>query len=198
MKEFDEIKKLWHTQQTTPAVSLNTVLKGIKSSKRRYVQKLMVQTVLVAVVLLTVIAVWLFVPFVTWTSHLALLMITCCVGYYFIVQVRDYKRVKDDSFLFSQPEEYIRSLRAYKAARLYLHTRNYRIYLLCISLAMALYAIEMYFILPVWLFVGYLLFTALWIGCCHFIFIKNYRKRENERLQHLIRRLEDMQRQFSE
>ncbi len=197
MKEFDDIQKLWHTQQLTPKVSLNTILKGVKDAKRKYTQKLLVQTAGVAVVLLAVIIIWLTVPF-TPSSHLALLIITCCVSYYLVVQVRDYNRVKDDSSLLSQPEAYIRSLRAYKANRLVLHTRNYRIYLLCISLAMALYAIEIYYILPAWLFVCYVLFTMLWIGCCYFVFITHYRKRENERLQHLIRRLEKMQRQFSE
>ncbi|SEN39018.1 hypothetical protein SAMN05216436_11598 [bacterium A37T11] len=196
MKDFDEIKQLWHVQETSAGPLFKDVTKAVRETGKGYAQKLLVQTLSVAVVLIALLAIWIWVPFLTWTAHLSLLIISVCVGYYLTVQWRDYQRIKDSSALLGEPEKYLEYVKSYQASRYKLNTRNYLIYLCCISLAIGIYGIEMYFMMSTVVFCAYMAFTIAWIAACYFIFMKAYMKRENQRLQDIISQLEHIRKQF--
>src|SRR5690554_2838599 len=106
MKEFDEIRQLWHSQPAKP-VNIEEVFARINEEKRDFANKLLVQTISVAIALLFILSVWLFASFITWTSHLSMIIIIGCLCYYLKIQITDYRKINRTAFLFKKPEEYI-------------------------------------------------------------------------------------------
>src|SRR5690606_30836448 len=134
----------------------------------------------------------------TWTTYLALAMTMGCIGYFFVNQLTDFRRINSSHSLLSEPADYIRYLQAFKQRRNRFNTRNYVGYEIVLAIAFALYAFEMYFALPFWIFITLLLLVSGWFLICHFVFMKQYIKQENARIQEMIDNLERISEQFEE
>ncbi|WP_028298376.1 hypothetical protein [Olivibacter sitiensis] len=198
MKDFEALKILWHEQRIHPALSAEEIVSTIKAKQSDMRRRLTFQVFTIAGVLVAAIAIWLLIPFQTWTSHFALLIIAICLTYYFIVQMDSNRSFQKHENLIAEPKAYIQFLKSYKSMRNRLNTRNYYIYESCICLAFALYFVELYFVLPLWLFLMLALATAMWVIYCHRVLIKDYVTKENAQLQELIDHLEKLDRQFEE
>lgn len=196
MKDFEALKTLWHEQNVAPTRSAGEIVSAIKSKQKEMRSKLTLQVITIAFVLIAALAIWYFLPFQTWTSHFALLIIACCLSYYFVVQINANRSFYKHESLLARPLEYIHFLKRYRSDRNRLNTRNYYIYEACICVAFALYFIELYFLLPLWLFLFLAMATCAWVIYCHKVLIKDYVARENEQLQGLIDHLEKLDRQF--
>lgn len=195
MKDFEEIKRLWKDQSAEP-VSIEDVCKRINEQRRSYVRKILMQTVAVAFALLFIFVVWITATFTTWTSHLSMLIVIFSLVYYFKEQVADYFSIQKREFVFKKPEEYISYLKNYRQSRYALNTKSYQVYVILIAIALALFTIEIYFVLPLSLLLVYILISLGWVLLCQFIFMKHYKKEEQERLNAMIERLEKLAKQF--
>jgi len=195
MKDFEEIKRLWQVQPTEP-LSIDDVFTRINEEKRGYARKLLKQTIVVAIALFIIFMVWLTTTFVTWTSHLAVLIVMCCLIYYFSIQLEDYLKIKKNAFIFKKPDEYIAYLKEYKKSRFRLNTQSYQVYVVFIGIALALFAFEMYYILPLFLLILYIAMCIGWILLCQLVFMKQFNRREEQRLEEIITDLERLSRQF--
>lgn len=196
MKGFDEIQQLWQGQKPEPNVSFDTILTRLKHNRTALTRKLFWQSVAVGIAILTALWIGIVVDFSTWTTYLALTVMVGCIAYYFVNQLNDYKDINRNSHLLSKPQDYINYLRAFQQKRNRFNTRNYVIYEICIAAAFALYGIEMYFILPLLTFVGIFIFVIFWFLICHFVFMKQYIKSENMRIEEMIDNLERIKNQF--
>lgn len=198
MKGFEDIQQLWQRQKPEPNVSFEAILKRIKSGKNTLAKKLFWQSIAVAVAIVALLWVSVAVSFSTWTTYLALAIVVSCICYFFVNQLIDYRQIRSSHFLLSKPQDYIDYLQSFKQKRNHFNTRNYVVYETCIGIGCALYAIEMYFVLSFWVFVSFILFVVLWFLICHFIFMKQYIKHENIRIQEMIDNLERIKHQFNE
>ncbi|GGC24816.1 hypothetical protein GCM10011386_15980 [Parapedobacter defluvii] len=196
MKGFDEIQQLWQGQKPEPNVSFETILQHIKSHRTALTKKLFWQSVAVGTAVLTALWICIVVDFSTWTTYLALAIMVGCIGYYFANQLNDYKDISRNRHLLSKPQDYINYLRAFQQKRNRFNTRSYVVYEICIAVAFALYGIEMYFILPFWTLAGIFIFVVFWFLICHFVFMKQYIKHENMRIEEMIGNLERIKGQF--
>jgi len=195
MKDFEEIKRLWKDQSPEP-VSIEDVCKRINEQRRSYVNKILQQTVAVAVALLVIFIVWITATFTTWTSHVSMLIVIFSLIYYFKVQVSDYFSIHKTEFVFKKPDEYISYLKNYRQSRYQLNTKTYQVHVILIATALALFAIEIYFVLPITLLLVYILISTVWVLLCQFVFMKHFKREEQERLNALIERLEKLAKQF--
>jgi hypothetical protein len=196
MKGFDEIQQLWQGQRPEPNVSFETILKRIQGSKAALAKKLFWQSIAVGVAVVLLLWMCFTVDFSTWTTYLALAMLGGCVCYYFLNQLRDYRDIKNSEHLLSKPEDYIQYLKTFQQKRNRFNTRNYAVYEICVAVAFGLYGIEMYFVLPFWTFVGAIAFMVFWFLICHYIFMKQYIRNENARIEEMIANLERIKSQF--
>ena len=153
MKDFEAIKRLWQIQPTEP-LSIEEVCTRINDEKRGYVRKLLKQTILVAIALFIMFMVWFTSTFITWTSHVGVLIVMCCLIYYFSIQLADYLKIKKSADILKKPDEYISYLKEYKKARFKLNTQSYQVYVIFIAIALALFAFEMYYFLPLYLLIA--------------------------------------------
>ncbi|WP_257666432.1 hypothetical protein [Parapedobacter tibetensis] len=198
MKGFDDIQQLWQRQEPESSVSFETILKRVSGSKTAIAKKLFWQSVAIGVAVVVLLWMCVTVEFSTWTTYLALAIMIGCIGYYFVNQLRDYRKISKSHELLSKPQDYIDYLKTFKQRRNRFNTRNYAIYETCVAAAFAFYAIEMYFVLPFWTFIGFILFIVFWFLICHFIFMKQYINNENTRIQEMIDNLERIKSQFEE
>lgn len=197
MKDFDALRDIWHGQAALPKLSYDDILKQVKKSKTAFANKLLFETLGMLAAILFFVLIWVFKPFLMWTSHLSLLILISCCFYYIIVQFGDFRRISNSESLFQKPDEYIAFLKAYKKNRYTLNTRKYTIYSLFIGIAFGLYFIEVYFVAPLWQTIAGLSFTVAWFIICAYL-MRIYIKREQERLSEIIEKLEKLEKQFGE
>lgn len=195
MKDFEEIKQLWQIQPSEP-VNVEDVFKRINEQKRGYVNRILLQTIAVAIALLFVFTVWLTATFSTWTSHLAMIIVICSLIYYFRVQLIDFYKINKTAFLFKKPDEYLNYLRDYKKSRFKLNTATYQVYVILIAIALVLFSIEMFYILSLWQLLLYVVLSTGWLFLCQFVFMKYHNKREEQKLEEIIQTLERLSQQF--
>lgn len=195
MKDFEAIKRLWQVQPTEP-VNIEDIFTKINEEKRGYARKLLKQTIIVAIALFLIFMVWLTATFITWTSHLAVLIVMGCLIYYFSIQLEDYLKINKTAFIFKKPEEYITYLKEYKKSRFKLNTQSYQVYVIFIGIALTLFAFEMYYVLPLSLLILYMVMSIGWILLCQFVFMKQFNRKEEQRLEEIISDLERLSQQF--
>lgn len=198
MKGFDEIQQLWHGQAPDPKVSFEAVFKRIKSGRSSFAKKLFWQTISMGIAVAILLWMCSTVDFSTWTTYLAIAIMVGCICYYFVSQLNDYRAINNSQHLLSKPQDYIHYLKTFQQKRNRFNTRNYALYETCIAIAFALCGIEMYFALPLWTFIGLMVFVIFWFVICHVVFMKQYIRNENARIAEMIDNLERIKDQFSE
>lgn len=195
MKDFDALKDLWNGQENGPKIGHEEVLRDVRRSRSSIAGRLLTEALAMLAGVLIFGWIWLESSFLLWTTHLSIaILIGCCI-YYLSVQLIDYRHFSSGSHMLQKPDSYITYLQKYQYERYIFNTRNYKIYSFFIGLAMALFAIELYYISPVWQSVLGITFTAAWFIMCWRLMI-NYRKREQERLKEMIAKLENIRKQF--
>ena len=195
MKDFEEIRGLWKIQSPEP-INIEDVLKKIEKQKHSYIRKLLIQTIAAAIALLFIVTVWLTATFHTWTSHLSMLIVIGSLYYFFRTQILDLYKINKAPCVFKKPEEYIAHMKEYKKSRFRFNTRSYQVYLILIALALCLFAVEIYYILPMSQLLAYVGLSAAWVLLCQFVFRKQYIRKEEQRLQDMIQELERLSQQF--
>lgn len=197
MKEFEELQQIWSKNIPESKVGFEEVMRAIESGRKELATKMMWHVVAFTVGLLVLLYIWVTVPFVTWTSHLALLLLAACMSYALRVQWRSYKdmqfHVLDSD---EKPEVFIVRLKKFKADRYRQHSRSFKLYEICLGVAFAFYSIELYFALSLGVFIGLMAFIIFWFVISHFVFLKAYIEHENEKVQSLINELDRIRNQF--
>jgi uncharacterized membrane protein YciS (DUF1049 family) len=196
MKDFNELKQLWHVQQEHDGVSYDAILNTVKQTKNKYTAKLLSHVISIAVIVLITIYIFISFRFHTWTTLLSMFIVISCLVYYMLIQIKDYRSISSSESLLNKPEAYIAYLQAYKQHRYRLNTRNYTIYTISLSIALALYLIEMSFYVSTFALVLFVIGTIIWFLICYFVLMKVYIKKESERLEELINKLKKLEEQF--
>ena len=197
MIDFEELKVIWGDQTEQQKVSHNDILKKVRSSKRGFANKLLVETLGMLMVILVFILIWIKTPVTLWTTHLSMSILISCCFYYLFVQFRDYRSINNSELLLKQPDEYMDYIKSYRRERYILNTRKYRIYSIFIGIAFALYFIEVYFIAALWQTILGIVLTIGWFMACYF-FMRIYIRKEEERLDMMVKDLERLQKQFDD
>lgn len=197
MKEFEELQQLWRKNIPESKVDFEGVMHRIEKGQKELAAKMWWHVIAFSVGLLILGYIWVTLAFVTWTSHLALVLVASSMIYALLVQWKSYQNVKQINFGFTQkPEEYIQNLKAFKANRYRQHSHSFMIYETCIAVAFALYSFELYFALPAGTFIGMVVFIIFWFIISHFVFLKAYIQHENEKIQNMISDLDRIKNQF--
>ena len=198
MKGFEELQQLWQGQAPEPTVSFEAMVARMRHSRRALARKLYWQSIALAAAIVVLVVLWVLVPFATWTSYLALTLMVGSIVYYLVVQLAHLRQINNSHALLAKPGDYIQYLQQFKTRRNRLNTRHYLLYEIALALAFALYAVEMYFAVPVWLFITFQAGVAMWFLFCHFVLMKRYIQQENERIEDIIAHLQRIQKQFGE
>ncbi|MXV15267.1 hypothetical protein [Hufsiella ginkgonis] len=196
MKDFEELKNIWHGQAELPRVSYEEVLSKVKKTRLVFSNKLLLQVVSLSLAIALMVLILFKVDFRLDTSYLAIVIFILCCLFYLYVQVRDYRKISRSETLLEMPEEYISYLKSYKQARYILNTRIYRIYMLFMGIGFALYFIEVFFFVSMVQTLIAVAFTVAWFFVCYYVFMRMYIRKEEARLNEMIGNLERLKKQF--
>lgn len=197
MKDFEALKKLWSEQGEAP-INYDSIIKSSTINRKSYAAKLILQVFLVAFALTVIISIWMFKPFFTWTTHLSMLILCFCLSYFLIIQFRDYKKVRQFDQHLLRPQDFIEYLKRYKKESYLLNKRNYRVYTIGIGIAFGLILFEMYFILPFWILLLFIIAATGWFLLSYLLLMKEYITTENNRIESMISQLEKIKDQLKE
>lgn len=198
MRDFEALKNIWSNQVALPKVSHEDVLKKVSKTKKAYANKLLLEVLAMGVAIALLVILWIFLPAKMWTTHLATaIMIGSCL-YYLMYQIRDFSKINNNNSLIDKPEEYISYLKKYKQSRYVLNTKKYNRYALFLGFAFVLYFIEIAFTAPLWSTLFGAVATAAWFAFCYFVLMRNYIRKEENKIQYMIENLERLRKQFEE
>lgn len=195
MKDFDALKDLWSGQTNDPKMDYEGVLKDVRKSGSAMANRLMTESLAMLAGVMTFGWIWLEGSFLLWTTHLSIAILVACCIYYLTVQLTDYRRLSSGKDVLQKPDLYISYLQKYQRERYNFNTRNYKIYSIFIGIALALFAIELYYISPIWQSIICLIFSIGWFIMCWRLMI-SYRIKEQERINEMITKLERIKKQF--
>ena len=195
MKDFDALLNIWNEQKTSPAVDYQEVIKNYKRSRNKFKNKLWIELISMVIAVLIIGGIWLSVSFSVWTSDAAMLIFILCCLFYIFSQIKNLKQLNDDSSL-EAPEKHIEHLQNFRTSRHRQNTRNYYIYASTISFALALYFVEFFLDLNVWILSAAVLITIIWFSICTFIIRKVYMRKEEKRFEEMISELQRLKEQF--
>lgn len=197
MKDFDALKDIWTGQVSEPGISFETLSKQVRKQSGSFSRKLMLEIISMTLALALLIGIWIYSPITLWSTHLALLILVCCCVYYLFNQIADLRSLRHHPYITQRSSEYIAYLKQYQRRRYIFNTRKYGIYSVFIGLAFALYFLELAFIAPLWQVLMGLSFTIAWFFICWQL-MRLYVRREQERLNSIVRKLERIQQQFEQ
>ena len=197
MKDFEALKSIWHNQVALPKVSHEDVLKKVSKTRTGLASRLLTEMVGMVLASAMLIYVWVESPFRMWTTHLAMVIFMCCCLYYITALIRNYRQITSGSLL-DRPGEYIIYLKKYKHNRFIFNTRKYRMYSIYFTAGFILLFIEIAFLTELWVTITVIVFTFLWIILYYFVLMPIYIRKEESRLEDMIRNLERLEKQFVE
>lgn len=196
MKDFDQLKDLWQGQQE-PKLSYEEVKKSVRSGRTKFSRKILLELLVTLLVLCQLFYVWSLVPVENWTTHLGLLILSLVCIYYFFTQVRDYFRISKDQSTLSV-KAYIDYLKAFNRHRYRLFTRDYWIYAIIIAVGFLLYFIDtLSRVSPEYRILTYS-FTVLWFAFVMIFLRKRVMRKEKERIELMIDKLQKLEEQLQE
>lgn len=197
MRDFEALKDIWHNQVALPKVSHEDVLKKVGKARTGLASRLLFEMLGMALATVMLIYVWIEIPFKMWTTHLAMVIFTCCCLYYIVALIGNYRRITYENLL-NKPGEYILYLKNYKHDRFIFNTRKYRTYSIFFTAGFILYFIELSFLASLWVTIVGIVFTFLWIALFYFILMRIYIRKEESKLEEMIQNLERLERQFDD
>ena len=197
MKDFEALKSIWHNQVALPKVGHEDVLKKVSKTRTGLASRLLIEMVGMVLASTMLIYVWVESPFRMWTTHLAMVIFMCCCLYYITALIRNYRQITYRSLL-DRPGEYILYLKKYKHNRFIFNTRKYRMYSIYFTAGFILLFIEISFLTELWVTITVIVFTFLWIILYYFVLMPIYIRKEESRLEDMIRNLERLEKQFVE
>lgn len=127
--------------------------------------------------------------FNSWTAMFGIGIIVCTVAVYTFLLYREHLILSSQDFTIA-PATFIERLRKYQLSRYQLHTRLYWFYPVVVTIGMLLYFAETLKHLDIWVQLTIFLFSMGWMVFCATILRKSFLKREKERLDTLIAKLE--------
>ncbi|MFC5283384.1 hypothetical protein [Pedobacter alpinus] len=198
MKDFDSLVGIWNEQKTAPVVNYKEIIVQYKASRNKLSYKLFYEVLAMLFALLMITYIAYTVEFDFWTTHLGLAVVISCCLYFIVMQVVNIKKIANSNTLFDKPQDHIKFIQQFRAARHTQHTRNYKIYTLSLTAGLALYFVEFFYKLSPWVMAVVVITTIAWFLAYYFYFLKQYVKKENQKFEEMISDLERLDAQFKD
>ena len=195
MKEFEHLMSVWQGQPAADKLSVDEVLKQVKKGIRGITNKLYWGIVAMIALIACAFIITFFFAFRSPATTIGILIILVTMLLYLFLIVRHY-HILNKHDLTINPTDYLHTLKEYQKKRSKTIGWFYYVFMLLISIGLALYFIEVLEKAPVYFKIITYGSTIIW-----FLFITLYLKprmfkNEEEKLNLLIDRLIRLQEQF--
>jgi hypothetical protein len=195
MKDFDQLMSVWQGQPKPDQLSVDDVLKQVKKGMNSMSRKLLLSITGMSISFIIILAIMLFLVFNSWVTYLGIVIILITMILYILMMIRDYKLIHKRD-VTTNPTDYLQSLKEYQKNRAEIYGWMYYIYVLMISIGLALYFFEvLQSATKVFKITAYTL-TGAWLLFCSIYLRRRFVSNEQEKLNLMIDRLIRLQSQF--
>jgi hypothetical protein len=195
MKEFEHLVSVWQGQPSTGKLSVDEALKQVKKGIRGITSKLYWGIVSIIALIVFAFIITFFFTFKSPATTIGILIILVTMLMYLSFMVRHY-HILNKHDLTLNPADYLNTLKEYQKNRTKVIGWFYYIYLLLISIGLALYFLEVLDTAPVYFKVVTYGSTIIWFLFITFYLKPRMFKSEEEKLNLMIDRLIRLQEQF--
>lgn len=195
MQNFDFIEKIWNDHSVEAKISSDEMLAQVKKDVGTLKNKSFVNIILMVGCIIVLCVLWYFLTFSSITTNIGLGITILSILVYSVLLYKDHVLINKTDFT-AYPAEYLTYLKQYQINRYKLYNSTYWIYVISLTVGIALYFIEIlqYFSIE-WRWLAIIL-TFGWILFCSTYVRKIVMRREKERIETLIEKLERLSAQF--
>jgi hypothetical protein len=140
MKDFDHLMSVWQGQPKQDQLSVDEVLKQVKKGMRGITNQLYWGIVAMVAVLGLTFIITIFFAF-QWLTYIGLFIMLITMLLYAVMIIRNYRILKKHDATLN-PNEYLQDLKDYQKNRAKIAGWFYYIFVMLISLGLALYFVE--------------------------------------------------------
>jgi hypothetical protein len=195
MKDFDQLMSVWQGQPKPDQLSVDDVLKQVKKGMSGMSRKLLWNITSMSISCMLFLGAMLFLVFKSWTTYAGMSIIVITMILYVSMMIRDYKLIHKRDVTIN-PTDYLQSLKEYQKNRAEVYGWMLYIYVLLISIGMALYFFEVLQSATKAFKIAAYSITGAWVIFCTLYLRKRFLNSEQEKLNLMIDRLIRLQRQF--
>lgn len=195
MKNFEELSSLWTTQPQAEQVPVDTLLKQVKKGTKSLQRKLLLSILIMTAIFIFMIVLFLFFLFNSWLTYAGIFITMSTILIYAILMFRDYRLIASHDPT-TEVNIYLEKLKRYQTSRTKMYGKMIYIYTILLSLGMGLFLVEvlksasLFFEMTVYaVFLGWFLFVIFYLR-------EKIIKREKEKINQIINRLERLKGQF--
>lgn len=195
MKDFDQLMSVWQGQPKQDQLSVDEVLKQVKKGVNTMSNKLMWNIVSMSVSFIAIFILMLFFVFESWVTYAGMSIILLTLILYIFMMVRDYRLIHSRDITIN-PTDYLEHLKEYQRNRAEVYGRLYFIYIIMISIGLALYFFEVLHNATKAFKIAMYTITGAWFLICATYLRRRFLINEQEKLTLMIDRLVRLQNQF--
>jgi len=174
---------------------VDEVLKQVKKGMSSMSRKLLWSIASMSVSLAVILGMMLFLVFQSWITYLGIVIILITMIMYIMMMIRDYKLIHSRDATIN-PTDYLQHLKEYQKNRAAIYGWMYYIYVLMLSIGLALYFFEVLQSATRAFKIAAYGITAVWLLFCTTYLRKRFLSNEQEKLGLMIDRLVRLQNQF--
>jgi len=194
MKDFEHLMTVWQGQPVKEQLSVDEVLKQVKKGMSSLSRKLMWGIVAMIVAVLNTFIILFFLPW-SWLTNVGITIILITMLSYALVMIRDYRLIHQRDVTVN-PSDYLQNLKEYRRNRAQLFGRLYYLYILSLSVGLALYFLEVLNDASLFGKIAVCSLTIIWFLICTFYLRQRIAKNEEEKINLIVERLERLQEQW--
>ena len=195
MKDFDHLMSVWQAQPKKEHLSVDEVLKQVKSGVRGFTTRIYWAIVAMIATITGAFIIMFFMAFKSPATTIGILIIVLTMVMYLVMILRHYHILKKHD-LTQNPIDYLDSLKEYQRKRSKVVGWFYYIYILLLSAGLGLYFVEVLENAPLYFKLITYGSTFIWFLFTTFYIKPRMVKNEEEKLNLMIDRLERLQGQF--
>lgn len=192
MKDFDNLKDLWKQQEKTKLPDVSEVLKKIKKEKLVYTNKILFQVIILVGTMFTLVWIGSIIDFKKTTTYIGLGLMLLCIAGFSIVRLYQMISLKKID-LTQKPSETLYKLEQYFAFQQIVSTKISLAYYIVLNIAFVFYFIEVMHPMSSQLKTICLTTYIAWMLFAYFYLGKKQKKKENDRIQKIIKSIKEME-----
>lgn len=195
MKDFEQLKSVWHNQSEDDPVPVDVVLKQVKKEMGTMSRKLFWNIVAMAAAVISMFVVLFFFVFQRWATYLGIIILLMTMLIYFLIMLRDYRHIYRWNPMLNT-SRFLQHIKGFQEKRANFYGWVFYLYLLLLSTGLLLFFIEILQSASLYFKIFTYSLTLTWFLICTFYLKQLIFKNEQEKINLIIERLERLQHQF--
>ena len=192
MKDFDNLKDLWKTQEEVKLPDVSEILRKVKREKLIYTNKILFQVSILIVTMFALIWIGSLIDFKMTTTYIGLgIMLLCIAGFSAIRLYQMITLKKID--LTEKPSVILSKLEKYYNFQQFVGTKITLAYFILLNLAFVFYFIEVMQPMSTSLKTICLTVYCAWMAFAYFYLGKKQKKKENDKINSIIESIKEME-----